>query len=350
MNARNRNADVVKLRSNACQDLLKMIVKPNWKEELINIINYEVDSNGKYKEKYINEYHKIHNYGAEEYKIDDMDVSFIYEVIRHHKRKICRPEIKDKTLDNILDNIKGDRNKTNHSSENETDSEIYSRALLSLEHLEKLINNVGDYLTDIEVEIKDRYRQKYTSKINSLKEIIIKEALSHNKVEKDVQSILNSDKPWFLWHEIIMNYYKDKNPPFYNEEYCSFVTLCADKGIHYAYFDIVSMYYHKNDSKSMISFIHKILNEDNVDNDVIYAVNTGINLKWGELSDTWEVTKATDTDVKSILKAIEEKGFEVKPVKNELSEEELKKLEKKDKNVRNKHFYRYEIEPRSDLS
>ena len=88
----------------------------------------------------------------------------------------------------------------------------------------------------------------------------------------------------------------------------------------------------------MISFIHKILNEDNVDNDVIYAVNTGINLKWGELSDTWEVTKATDTDVKSILKAIEEKGFEVKPVKNELSEEKLKKLEKKDKNVRNKHF------------
>jgi len=42
MNVRNRIADVIKLRCNACQDFIAMVLKPGWQQELYNKAQYEI--------------------------------------------------------------------------------------------------------------------------------------------------------------------------------------------------------------------------------------------------------------------------------------------------------------------
>ncbi len=80
MEIRNRTADVVKLRSNVCQDFLRMILKDNWQEPLWNIVQREVET-GNYRDKYIKAYNRMLDKGIDAYSVDDMDVSFIFQVV-----------------------------------------------------------------------------------------------------------------------------------------------------------------------------------------------------------------------------------------------------------------------------
>ena len=59
MDVRNRMADVVKLRCNACQDFLKMIIADGWQQFIYNKAKKEVETNGRYKDKYISIYEKM---------------------------------------------------------------------------------------------------------------------------------------------------------------------------------------------------------------------------------------------------------------------------------------------------
>lgn len=45
MDVRNRMANVVKLRCNACQDFLKLVIQPNWQQNLYNKAEREVMNN-----------------------------------------------------------------------------------------------------------------------------------------------------------------------------------------------------------------------------------------------------------------------------------------------------------------
>ena len=76
MEVRNRMADVVKLRCNACQDFLKMVIQPNWQAELYAIAKNAIDSN-KFADNYIAAYEKMRDVGIENYSVDDMDVSIL---------------------------------------------------------------------------------------------------------------------------------------------------------------------------------------------------------------------------------------------------------------------------------
>lgn len=43
MEIRNRMPDVVKLRCNACQEFLKMVIKPNWQQRLYDIAKEAIE-------------------------------------------------------------------------------------------------------------------------------------------------------------------------------------------------------------------------------------------------------------------------------------------------------------------
>ncbi len=78
MHIRNRISDIKKIRCNACQDYLKMVAVEDWKNQLYEKTQIAVKySPAKYKPAY-----KImRTRGIENYEIDDMDVTFISEVI-----------------------------------------------------------------------------------------------------------------------------------------------------------------------------------------------------------------------------------------------------------------------------
>ena len=111
MDARNRMADVVKLRCNACQDFLKLIISDNWQQFVYNKAQREIQDNGRYKEKYLSAYEKMREIGIDNYSVDDMDLTGTVLEVTHQDSedeenknlvtaaKISFPdELKDKVL------------------------------------------------------------------------------------------------------------------------------------------------------------------------------------------------------------------------------------------------------------
>ena len=81
MEIRNRIVDVAKLRSNICQDFLKMVATSNWQQRLYDKAKYEVENNNRFRDKYIAVYNKMRDLGINQFAIGDMDVSLIVEVL-----------------------------------------------------------------------------------------------------------------------------------------------------------------------------------------------------------------------------------------------------------------------------
>ena len=232
MNVRNRMADVVKLRCNACQDFLKLIIHDGWQQVIYSKAKDEVTTNGRYKDKYISAYEKMRDSGVEKYGIEDMDVTFISEVV-HRCRSIA--PTKDKTK-KAIKKLTEDRNFTNHSNENEEDEELYLRGLLSLCNLRDFVRTVDRFEIEIDDESRSLYRSTYISKIEVLKEILDVERIlliqRTRDVESDINKILESEdrsKTWCDLSALYMNRYLklEKNPECYYE----FMVKASDAGI-----------------------------------------------------------------------------------------------------------------------
>ena len=174
MDIRNRMHDVVKLRCNACQDFLRMVIVPNWQQSLYNKAKYEVTTSTKLKNKYIPAYEKMRDFGIEEYSIDDMDVTFISELLYS-----C-PEIapSDKRTKMAMSTLTDNRNAQDHSGENEDDEELYLRGLLDLVNLRNFIRTVDKYETTISDEKRLNFRKDYAKKIDDLKDLLDEERIT----------------------------------------------------------------------------------------------------------------------------------------------------------------------------
>lgn len=62
--------DVAKLRGNACQEFLKMVIKPNWQQRLYDIAKEAIEHN-RYADNYRPAYEKMRDIGIENYSIDE---------------------------------------------------------------------------------------------------------------------------------------------------------------------------------------------------------------------------------------------------------------------------------------
>ncbi len=146
MVVRNRMADVVKLRCNACQDFLRMILKGGWQQSLYNKAQYEVSNETKFKDKYIATYEKMRDTGIDSYSVDDMDVTLISELVIG--KFVGIEEVQPNTRKALVQ-LRDDRNLTNHSNENEEPDELYLRGLLALCNLRFFIRAVDKNETTI---------------------------------------------------------------------------------------------------------------------------------------------------------------------------------------------------------
>lgn len=237
MDVRNRIASVVKLRCNACQDFLKMIIKEGWQEKIYNKAKNEVTNKTRYMNTYIAEYEKMRDKGYENYTIDDMDVSFIYTIVKFNQGLI--ENVDDYTL-NMFSIVKEDRNGTDHSSENEEAEELYLRALLSLVDLKNLVRSIDKNVKSISDEERLAYRQKYVNEIEKMKALLDDERIEliqrDKSIIKDIDRILFSENPLNAWCEVYGLYMNrdwklEKNP----EGLFKFVVKASDAGIPYAH-------------------------------------------------------------------------------------------------------------------
>ncbi len=234
MEMRNRMPDVAKLRCNACQEFLKMVIKPNWQQRLYDIAKEAIEHN-RYADNYRPAYEKMRDIGIENYSIDEMDVTFITQVVCFCSSIVS---VQKQTKD-ALTKLRDDRNLTNHSNENEEDEELYLRGLLSLCNLRSFVKAVDKFEINIDDADRLNYRNKYIPQIEELMDILDEERIALIQRTKDITKDINrllscSDDETRLrmWCDISKLYMDrewklDKNPERYNE----FIVMASDAGI-----------------------------------------------------------------------------------------------------------------------
>lgn len=241
MEVRNRMADVVKLRCNACQDFLKMVIRPDWQTELYAIAKNAIDSN-KFADNYIAAYEKMRDVGIENYSVDDMDVSIIVQIVRFCGSIVS---VRKQTRE-AIGKLKDDRNTTNHSNENEENEELYLRGLLSLCDLRNFIRTVDRYEVSIPDEERIEYRRKYTDKIDELKNTLDEERIylvqRTKQIDLDIQKILESKDRHQTWIQIMDLYNKQSLMTKDNFLLNLFVVRASDEGIKEAHGYAVDYY------------------------------------------------------------------------------------------------------------
>ena len=247
MDVRNRMADVIKLRCNVCQDFLKLIIDDNWQQFIYEKAEKEIDSNGRYKDKYISAYEKMREIGIDNYSIDNMDVTFISEIV-HGCKEIAPTD--DRTRKNI-EQLVEDRNLINHSNENEEPEELYLQGLLALCNLKNFIKAVDKFEINIQDNVRIEYRRKYVKLIDDLKDILDEERIlliqKRKKILKDVQRILDCTdekqrlSTWWKLERLYMDrYWKLEND---RDRYMEFIISASDAGIREAHNGAVNYFF-----------------------------------------------------------------------------------------------------------
>lgn len=246
MNIRNRIADVIKLNCHTCQDFLKMVIVDDWQHVFYNDAKKEIDSNGKYKDKFIVAYEKMREIGIENYSIDNMDMTLI-SLIVHRCKNIVTTNLKTRVN---IEKLIEDRNTIQHINENEDDEELYLIALLNLCNLKKFVECVDRFEIQIADLTRLEYRKKYTKKINDLKYIIDNERIDliqkNNMMNRDIQRVLDCKnekerkEKWCDTLKIYMDRYLkiEKNYDCYGE----FMIRASDLGIKEAH-NMAATYY-----------------------------------------------------------------------------------------------------------
>ena len=259
MDIRNRMADVVKLRCNACQDFLKLIIADNWQQAIYDIAQEEIDTNGKhkgrYKDKYIHAYDTMREKGIENYSINDMDVTFISQIV--HWCKDIAPTSEETRK--CIEQLTKDRNFTNHSNENEKAEELYLRGLLALCHLKDFIEAVDKNESNISDNPRRDYRSKYAKRIEELMETLDEERISliqnRKSIEKDIQKILDCTddaqrfQKWCDINQLYVERYMKQEKDI--ESYDKFAVLASDAGIREAHYYAVVYFSSKKDYKEV---------------------------------------------------------------------------------------------------
>lgn len=295
MNIRNRMADVEKLRCNICQDFLKLIIQPGWQQVLYDKAKKEVDTNSKFKDKYIAAYRKMRDIGIDHYSIDDMDVTFISEILSWGCTSVACTQVQTR---NALKQLREDRNLNGHSSENETSKELYWRAHSALDNLNKFVQTVDEYETVIDDAKRLDYRQKYIPKIKELRNILEDEHIRSESIQKDIQKILSGKLEWNKAYKKYMNSHWKEEKDIYFE----FIVSASDAGIPSAH-SLAAQYfiYEKNlhETEKRLQMDVESCKEFYQARNIIYNINGCIEMNGGLITD----------GVKKLVNDIKAKGF-----------------------------------------
>jgi len=242
MDIRNRTNDIVALRCHVCQDFLKLVLVPDWKNKLYQKAKNAVDTNC-HKENYIEAYNKMRDIGRDSYSVDCMDVSLI-SVIVNYSRDIAPTQ---KSTRDALRKLAEDRNTTNHASENEPTEELYLRGLLSVVDIISFIRTVDLFESTIPDNVRWAFRTKWMGEAEILKSQLDEDRIElvqiQKEIDRDIATIKESAdslKVWCRVYEKYMKYY------FNTDRYDRFVIYASDEGVCFAHLSAASSFLQKH--------------------------------------------------------------------------------------------------------
>ena len=321
----NRKADVDNLRCKVCQDFLKLVIESSWQEPLIKLCEKIIECEEPYKDSYSGAYDKMRERGAE-YSIDDMDISFIYTIVKFCSGKdkgIIQNPVSDPTI-NAFRFVKEDRNETQgHTSFNEDQEELYLNCLLSLCKLKSFVKTVDRYDLWINKDLRLKFRKKNTDEIDKLRELIDEERIEniykYKAIDNDIQEVKHEFKTISERGLSNASYHKfeifDKKLRYYFDKtktedgyklYGEFVVKASDEGISEA--DSYAAHYLLNDEDRYEEGLHrclKLYNEgEKIDNLWSYELVSVIKKHIKN-------NKPITDDMKQIIELLQEYGLDI---------------------------------------
>ncbi|MCQ2081360.1 MAG: hypothetical protein MJZ11_06845 [Lachnospiraceae bacterium] len=315
MNIRNRMPDVVKLRCNACQEFLEMVINPGWQEKLYSIAKDAVENNH-FADNYIAAYEKMRDLGVQNYIISDMDVSFIAQVIRFCGSVVS---VKGATKDAVI-KLKDDRNLTNHSNENEDEEELYLRGLLALCDLRNFVRVVDKVEVSIPDENRLAFRNKYIPLIDELQDLLDEERIQlvqgKKERKKDIKRILESDAPDREWSDVIEIYMK-KNLSMNKDKdsYFLFIIEAAEAGVVQAYSQAADHYYELGEYDRAEYYLHFLFMSEDIKLHDVNSMMLLADMYFKELcarnEDGHEIIQKLISEGNNIVKSNDEKRYEL---------------------------------------
>lgn len=231
MDIRNRMNDITTLRCHVCQDFLRLVLLPGWKDKLYKKAQKAVENNF-YRDNYIESYNKMRSMGLEAYNVDCMDVSFISVIVL-----FCSDIAPvQKSVRDAIKKLSGDRNAAGHSSENESTEELYRRAILAVSDIISFIQTVD--LSESTIPDIDRlsFRNKWMKEAESLQNLLDCERIEYVQIQKevvqDIKVIKSSENALATWCNVYAKYIKYY---FNTKRYIQFVVAASDAGIAFAH-------------------------------------------------------------------------------------------------------------------
>jgi len=249
---RYRLEDVAILRTKACQDFLRMVLKPGWQNNLFEKAEsskYDRNHDARYWPLYQSAYNRMRDYGVENYSVDDMDMTIMTQIVLYNPKMVSlQKETKD-----LFKNLRENRNDKSHLAENEQVEELFLEGILSLYNLKKFVRAVDDNELFIEIEERSAYRKKYIKEIDELKSSLDEERINviqiGIEVDKDIQRIINDKNPKDRFEELrslYIHYYLSVCHDLNRVKL--FFIRAKDAGIVYAFdLALTFMYWDKED-------------------------------------------------------------------------------------------------------
>ena len=241
------------LIEDALQDFMALVVEDKWQEKLYAMAKSAVTNNNrrsKYKDVYI-VLDKMDD--KTKFTTEHMDTSLIVEVTyyddlgnknrRNKKDKFV--EINPKTQIAIY-NLSQARNDLSHKTRHESPQKLYENGLVALCFLNDFIETVDCFELSIDEHKRNAFKKKYeepTEKLRELLEDTHTKIKRNEKIQKDIQLILDSSNRDQAWSKISDPYYRNWKPPMGEEEYITFITEAAKAGIVQAYSSAADYYY-----------------------------------------------------------------------------------------------------------
>ncbi len=249
MRVRNRMADVVKLRCNIFQNYMKMVLPEDWRQKLYRKAETHVENKTKYRIAYLAIYSKMREIGIERYRVEDMDVSAM-SMISIYCPEIVKVEL---PVQDAIRRLTDERNDKDHSGENEDEEELYLLGLMWLYDLRFFVRTVNKYDMSISKTGGPEFVHKSLEKIDGLMEIMDDERIElvhkNKKMDKDIESILNSENRTQKWIQV-QQYYHDQ-ARVYNDSNIDkeFIIKASDAGVKEAHLNAAILLYNSDISE-----------------------------------------------------------------------------------------------------
>ena len=192
MNIIHRIEDIEVLRNEVFRDYLKMALKPGWQKSLHEEAKEKIERRD-HIEKYRPIYDRMHDYGIDNYSVDDMDMTAMIQLVLYSSFDPFQFKPEGKTR-NFFHQFKNDRNTKGHLTGKEEADELFAYGIFALKRIKDFIVAVDENEKMIPEEDRSAFRIGNIKKIDILRKSLLKDLGRYAQIRLEADEYIEKFK------------------------------------------------------------------------------------------------------------------------------------------------------------